>query len=876
MLFYCDVWWAAFRLCLLGYTICTVIICGTGPVSSSHCQTNILGQHSTINNMSENGGQCYTCAMCLFFTQESDNLQKHIIRIHKHDPRFRVVCNIGQCAFTTSSWPSFKNHMSKRHNNMTNDYDGDDGAVEDICPDNVEQENSNQCDEQHRRNQAIALSGAYLLRLETKHNLTEVAMRDVMEYADTLVKQYVVKAKDAIKQSLANEDHNYLIDATELTEPFSGLTTRHMRTKYYHENFGYIAPKDVILGRSLKRQKGHIKTVQDRGYYIPFLETIETLLSMPEVQHCVANPRVSNTSILRDICDGERFKEDIFFQENRGALQIIVYTDDLEVTNPLGTHTKKHKMTMFYFVIGNIYPEYRSKLSCIYLLALAKTCHIKKHGVKKLLADFISGINLLSTDGITISIGGRDTCIKGAVVLALADTPAAAWLGGFKEGVSFSHQPCRTCKITSAEMNTKFNDRDFHPRELDEYIEQCQSLDDPHLTKAAKRFWSKMWGVNKRSILCDLLHFNVCKCIVHDPMHIFLEGVIPYEMALFLNHAIYRKKWFKLSWLNGTIAAYPYRYNEGKDKPETIEKNHILNDVKLKQTSASMLTLCDVLPFIIGSYVPEDDTKWVNLIRLIEIMHMVTSPAVSDVTVNDLRYLIEVHHQVFRTEYVKSSFTPKMHYICHLPEQILAFGPSKYHMCMRFEAKHAFFTSVKWKNFRNLPKSMAEKHQKWICYEMLNPVVSAKSENYLYAGDEVKDGVEVPINDLCYGHKDILTQELAESDTQTVYSTQSITILGIEYRPHCVLHLGYDNDMFPVFAYLDAIYIHENEKLFVTKSVIICGLNKHINSYRIAVSDVCQIVHYKDLFVPMPLHARLYNHEPYICDKFSLVDTTLT
>ena len=44
--------------------------------------------------------------------------------------------------------------------------------------------------------------------------------------------------------------------------------------------------------------------------------------------------------------------------------------------------------------------------------------------------------------------------VKGAVLLMLADTPAAHAIGGFKIGVRFTVRKCRHCMATKETMST--------------------------------------------------------------------------------------------------------------------------------------------------------------------------------------------------------------------------------------------------------------------------------------------------------------------------------------------------------------------------------------------------------------------------------------
>ena len=50
---------------------------------------------------------------------------------------------------------------------------------------------------------------------------------------------------------------------------------------------------------------------------------------------------------MGDYCDGEVYANHPLFSETSSSthkLQILLFYDDLEVVNPLGSHTKKHKI----------------------------------------------------------------------------------------------------------------------------------------------------------------------------------------------------------------------------------------------------------------------------------------------------------------------------------------------------------------------------------------------------------------------------------------------------------------------------------------------------------------------------------------------------
>lgn len=94
------------------------------------------------------------------------------------------------------------------------------------------------------------------------------------------------------------------------------------------------------------------------------------------------------------------------------ALQLMIYYDELELCNPLGTKTKVHKMGtlhcivkifiiaciyagIFYYTLANISPKYHSKLRAIQLLAIAKTSIIVKYGADTVLQKFMEELKTL-------------------------------------------------------------------------------------------------------------------------------------------------------------------------------------------------------------------------------------------------------------------------------------------------------------------------------------------------------------------------------------------------------------------------------------------------------------------------------------------------
>ncbi len=58
----------------------------------------------------------------------------------------------------------------------------------------------------------------------------------------------------------------------------------------------------------------------------------------------VHNCHSDREGFMRDYCDSENFKSHPLFSVKRGAIQIFLYYDDVEVVNPLGSKRGIHKL----------------------------------------------------------------------------------------------------------------------------------------------------------------------------------------------------------------------------------------------------------------------------------------------------------------------------------------------------------------------------------------------------------------------------------------------------------------------------------------------------------------------------------------------------
>lgn len=445
------------------------------------------------------------------------------------------------------------------------------------------------------------------------------------------------------------------------------------------------------------------------------LESLKTILSLEDFQAEILNQHESTCNILSDFCDGSKFKAHPMFNSNANALQVIAYYDELEVVNPIGSYIKKHKLGCMFYFLANVRPQYRSTLKSIQLLAVGKYEHIVKYGIDYFMQPFVDDLKTLYSDGVTLSIGGTERVFYGGLLAFLADNLAAHLVGGFKQSMSFALRICRGCMITRDLSQSCFSEADCSLRSAESHFEQCALLTGP-----LSSHYSTSYGVNRLSILEEVPEFSVTSGLPHDIMHDLFEGVVPNHMSLLICHCV-RNKFFSVEELNGRIHAFDYL----NDRPISIDLNICCSESKVKQSASQMMALSREFAMLIGDKIPESDPQWLLFLTLIRICSIAVAPHCSPDLIAYLTIAVEEYLRLFRDLYPSRNLIPKQHYMVHYASQIEKFGPLIHSWTMRQESKLSFFKRVSRSgNYKNVPKTVARRHQFWLCHQiLLNPTM---------------------------------------------------------------------------------------------------------------------------------------------------------
>ena len=110
-------------------------------------------------------------------------------------------------------------------------------------------------------------------------------------------------------------------------------------------------------------------------------------------------------------------------------------------------------------------------------------------------------------------------------------------------------------------------------RDHSSHLQHCNYIEREGAALSEREHFSKVYGVNRCSILTSLPHFDVTKQLPQDIMHILFEGVFIYHTSWLLENVP-----LSLSAINEGITSFPYAYFQVK--PNRLSST----DVKGSQT----------------------------------------------------------------------------------------------------------------------------------------------------------------------------------------------------------------------------------------------------------------------------------------------------
>ena len=444
----------------------------------SALKSHLSRKHSTsqhVNNKSTPEGICFKCELCsCSFSTEKDYFQHLGVHLQKNE---MVRCVFKDCDYEANVKGTFASHRSRNHTaHSSSDFRAEIVHKYPLnIPDDIEEAHSSGTHEDHEALGAVGpdSSGEYegeefkeddielklgrlLLKLESINNVPSKCITDfvaelqfisssvsgpgIRETVNSCLRKHDCELEEMVVSDLVKE----LSESNPITKalrPDGCLATSYKRQKFYKKTFNVVEPVEYILDQ----RKG--LTFQ----YVPILKSLSQLLSQKDILEKAFTSYTTEEGSYKSFHDGTHYKENALFSSEEVSLPLIIYIDDFEICNPLGTSRKKHKITAVYWVLANVPSESRSTLRSIYLAVLCKAVDAKKR-YEAVLEPLLNDLVKLEKEGLFIPLLGKT--IKGTVVSVVADNLGAHTLAGFLECFNATYF-CRFCLAENKEIQKK-------------------------------------------------------------------------------------------------------------------------------------------------------------------------------------------------------------------------------------------------------------------------------------------------------------------------------------------------------------------------------------------------------------------------------------
>jgi len=228
----------------------------------------------------------------------------------------------------------------------------------------------------------------------------------------------------------------------------------------------------------------------------------------------------------------------------------LLYFDDFEGANPLGSKRGVHTMFAVYFTLLNLPMKYRSKIESMHLALLTKSCSVTKNGLDVILDPLINDLKLWQKTGVVATVNGMTYTLLGHVAFVRADNLAANQIAGFTQ--NFSHgRICRFCMASTDDISS------LHLESLCKL--RSAKVHDAQLSAVlADKSLSSVYGVVSSCPLTSLSDFDVTMSFAPDIMHDLLEGVVPLTIKYVLK-AVLATSHETLSGINDRMHSLPVK-----------------------------------------------------------------------------------------------------------------------------------------------------------------------------------------------------------------------------------------------------------------------------------------------------------------------------
>lgn len=159
---------------------------------------------------------------------------------------------------------------------------------------------------------------------------------------------------------------------------------------------------------------------------------------------------------------------------------------------------------------------------------------------------------------------------------------------------------------------------------------------------------STAYGVKQNCPLNSLRYFHVINGLPSDIAHDFFEGVCPLILGKVLTTYV-REGQIYIETINMKLQGFHYQCSEKSNKPSLLSWSH--SSVKIKQKACQMWCLMRLFFLMFADNIVDKGENWQLLLHLIDIVDLVTSPAITSDSCEYINGLVLIFFEMFHELY---------------------------------------------------------------------------------------------------------------------------------------------------------------------------------------------------------------------------------
>ncbi|XP_064468724.1 uncharacterized protein LOC135383007 [Ornithodoros turicata] len=448
------------------------------------------------------------------------------------------------------------------------------------------------------------------------HTTAEKIFSNFQSVIDAVLRRFTEQVRKYVPSDVshASGELSSLLDCSFVKHLFAAVKTSYQREQFAKSVFPYVAPQQCALGENGRAS----------FQYVPIQKVLGKLVEAQNLTDCIlkrSQDAHSILSTLRDFWDGSCYRghvNSVIPMAFAGTIYILLYTDELEIVNPLGSKRGVHKLYVVYFSVLNIHPQFRSKIKHLHLVIIAKYADVQRYGQHDVLKPLLTDLLTLQHEGLSITRNGAVLTVNVIVNAFIGDNLSMNKLGGFTTSFS-SGRVCRFCMAQAGDLTALTRE------EL--CVLRTKAAHQKHLGAIASNpEMKKLYGVTEPSPLLALNYFDVTAQLPPDLMHDIFEGSLAYVIHHVLQglvaDCVLRPSDIE------KVVHFRYGVNDKKNRPEAISETFLRDYHALRGTASQKWCLFRLLPLIIGSSIPEGNDHWCIYLAFREVVDLLLAEEV--------------------------------------------------------------------------------------------------------------------------------------------------------------------------------------------------------------------------------------------------------